>query len=39
MMKMRLAVNIDGYLLRLVLFFEYAYSNGANLILGIEITV
>ena len=30
--KTRLATNTDGYPLRLVLLFEYAYSDGADLI-------
>ena len=34
MMKTRLATNIDGYPLRLVLSFEYAYSADADLILS-----
>ena len=34
MMKARLAPNIDGHPLRLVSLFEFAYSNGANLILS-----
>ena len=33
-MKTRLATNIDGYPLRLALLFEYAYSDGADLILS-----
>ena len=34
MMKTRLAANIDGYPLRLVLLLEKAYCNGPDLILG-----
>ena len=34
MMKMRMASNTDGYPLRLVLLFGYAYSNGAGMILS-----
>ena len=34
MMKMRLETNIDGYRLILLLFFELAYSNAADLILS-----
>ena len=33
-MKTTLATNIDGYLLRLILVFELAYSDGADLILS-----
>ena len=32
--KTRLATNIDGYSLRLALLFEYAYFDGADLILS-----
>ena len=31
MMKTRLATNIDVYPLRLILLFEYAYSDGDDL--------
>ena len=31
-MKLRLATNIDGNSLGLILLLEYAYSDGANLI-------
>ena len=34
MMRTRLETNIDGYRLRLVLLFELAYSDAAELILG-----
>ena len=34
MMKTRLETNIDGYRLRLVLLFELAYSDAADLILS-----
>ena len=34
MMKTRLETNIDGYRLRLVLLFEIAYSDAADLILS-----
>ena len=34
MMKTRLKNDIYGYLLRLVLLFEQAYSDGADLILS-----
>ena len=33
-MKTRLETNIDGYPVRLALLFEYAYSDGADLILS-----
>ena len=32
MMKTRLATRIDGFSLKLVLLFDYAYSDGADLI-------
>ena len=34
MMKTRLETNIDGFRLRLVLLFELAYSDSADLILS-----
>ena len=34
MIKTRLATNIDGYSLRLILIFEYAYCDSADLILS-----
>ena len=33
-MKKSLATDIDGYLLKLVLLFEYTYSDDADLILS-----
>ena len=34
MIKTRLAINADGHPLRLVLLYEWAYSDGADLSLG-----
>ena len=34
MMKTRMETNIDGYRLKLVLLFELAYSDAADLILS-----